>query len=118
MPHNFLSGLSYSVLGQYEKSGEEGKKATRLSPNDPITYETLTFGMNQSNRRRPLAHEQWKHKLNHTLFAAALYEIAFLQNDVTGMTRELEWSAGRCAARDGQSRLSLFYADCALSNSR
>ncbi|HEX8766487.1 MAG TPA: hypothetical protein VF740_15065, partial [Candidatus Acidoferrum sp.] len=22
MPHNFLSGLSYPVLGQYEKSGE------------------------------------------------------------------------------------------------
>src|SRR5262249_33701507 len=26
MPHNFLSGLSYPVLGRYEESGEEGKK--------------------------------------------------------------------------------------------
>ena len=104
IPHNFLSGLIYPVLGQYEKAAEEGTKATRLSPNDPITYETLTYsyiGMNHIEQAKATYAQAMEHKLNHDLFAAALYEIAFLQNDVTGMTRELEWSAGRPGVEDG-----------------
>src|SRR6516162_8521695 len=101
MPHNFLSGLSYPVLGRYEESGEEGKKQlgrlrTMRSPRRPSRIATLV----RINRRRPLAHKQWKHKLNHAVFAAAPYEIAFLQNDVTGMQADVP-------ARDGQSRPSL-----------
>src|SRR6516225_8853895 len=91
MPHNFLSGLSYPVLGRYEESGEEGKKQlgrlrTMRSPRRPSRIATLV----RINRRRPLAHKQWKHKLNHAVFAAATYEIAFLQNDVTGMQADVQ----------------------------
>jgi len=91
MPHNFLSGLSYPVLGRYEESGEEGKKQlgflrTTPSPRRPSRIATLV----RINRRRPLAHKQWKHKLNHAVFAAATYEIAFLQNDVTGMQADVQ----------------------------
>jgi eukaryotic-like serine/threonine-protein kinase len=38
MPHDFLSGIIYPVLGQYEKGVEAATNAIRLNPDDPVSY--------------------------------------------------------------------------------
>lgn len=103
-PHNFLSGIIYPVLGQYEKVVEEGTKAVHLSPNNPISYSTLIFGyigLNRLDEAKATYAQAIERKLNHPFFSPALYEIAFWENDAAGMTQQVAWSAGKPGVEDG-----------------
>jgi DNA-binding winged helix-turn-helix (wHTH) protein/tetratricopeptide (TPR) repeat protein len=103
MPHAFLIGAIYPVLGQYEKGVEEGKEAIRLNPDFPIPYALHMFNytaLNRLDEAKATYGQALGRKLNHPFFSIALYEIAFLQNDAAGMAQQVAWSAGQAGIED------------------
>src|ERR1700691_5023784 len=97
MPHSYLAGAVYPPLGQYEKGVEEAKEATRLSPAFPISYAFLMFNYTALNRlddAKAAYRLASEYKLGLLFYSAALYQIAFLENDSDGMARLVARSAG------------------------
>ena len=103
MPHDFLSGIIYPVLGQYEKAVEEGREAVRLKPDNPISYSVLManyLALNRLDEAKATYGQALGRRLNHPFYPATLYEIAFLQNDAAGMAQQVAWSAGKLGVED------------------
>ena len=103
MPHDFLAGIIYRYLGQYDKAVEEGQKALNLSPHDPIPYFVLGFNyvaVNRLDEAKAVYEQAYERKLDHPFFAVDLYLIAFLQNDAAAMSREVSSSVGKPGLED------------------
>ena len=101
--HTFLSGLIYPTLGQYEKGVEEGIVAIRVSPDFPISYNTLGMsyiGLNRLDEAKSTYEQATRRKLDFPDFHAAQYEIAFLRNDTAGMAQQGAWAAGKPGIED------------------
>src|SRR5215469_16285585 len=102
-PHGYLSGAIYPALGQYEKAVEEGREAVRLKPDNPYSYAFLMLNytaLNRLSEAKTTYGRALERKLSHPFFYIPLYQIAFLQNDVTGMTQQVARSAGTPGAED------------------
>ena len=102
-PHAALSGFIYSPLGQYEKAAEEASAAVRLKPDFPIPYANLMFGytaLNRLDEAKATYEQTLERRLDFPFFHFALYPIAFLQNDVTGMAQQVGWSTGKPGVED------------------
>jgi eukaryotic-like serine/threonine-protein kinase len=87
MPHVYLSGAIYPVIGEYEKAVEEAKEALRLKPDSPIAYAFLMDGyiaLNRLDEAKALYEQALEHKLTHPFYPPAVYQIAFLQSDAVG----------------------------------
>jgi serine/threonine protein kinase len=97
-PHDFLAGLLYPVLGQYDKSVEAGKQAVLLNPDFPISYANLLYAyisLNRLEEAKAAYRQALERKLDFPFFHIALYELAFLQNDTPAMAQQLAWSADK-----------------------
>ncbi|HEV2491023.1 MAG TPA: protein kinase [Candidatus Acidoferrales bacterium] len=102
-PHALLSGAIYPVIGDYEKAVEEGKEAIRLEPDFSPPYALLMFAyiaLNRLDDAKATYDLARKRKVIYLPMLAALYEIAFLQNDVTSMKQLLSESAGQPGIED------------------
>ena len=102
-PHDFLAGLIYPVLGQYEEAAEEGREAVRLNPNFPFSYASLMFdyiALNRLDEAKATYGQALDHKLNNPFFHIALYQIAFLQNDAAEMAQQVARTADQPGAED------------------
>ena len=102
-PHVYLAGALYPAIGEYEKAVEEAKEAIRVKSDSPISYAFLMFGYIPLNRldEAMAVHEQaLERNLNSPYFLMALYQIAFLQNDTSGMANQLKASAGQPGIAD------------------
>ena len=98
LPHTYLSGAIYPVIGQFQKAVEEGREAVRLSPDDSIPYAFLMFGyiaLNRLDEAKAVYRHALERKPDSPFFYLALYEIAFLQNDEAGMAKQVAWSLGK-----------------------
>ena len=103
VPHMFLTGLIYPVLGQYEKGVEEGREAVRLNPNSTMSYSILMYSyipLNRLDEAKATYEQALERKLNHPRFHEIRYELAFLQNDGAGMAQQVAWSAGKPGVED------------------
>jgi len=103
MPHVYLSGAIYPVIGQYEKAAEEAKEAIRLKPDFPVPYAFLMFNytsMNRLDEAKAAYGQALEHKLHNSLYPRALYQIAFLQRDAAGMAQHVARSVGQPALED------------------
>jgi tetratricopeptide (TPR) repeat protein len=103
MPHNFLSGMIYSVFGRYEKGVEEATGAIRLNPDNPISYSTLVVNyipLNRLDEAKAAYGQALGRRLNHPFFRTSLYQIAFLQNDAAGMAQQVALAAGNPGVED------------------
>jgi eukaryotic-like serine/threonine-protein kinase len=103
MPHAYLSGAIYPVIGRYEKAVEEAREAIRLKPDFPIPYAFLMFSyiaLNRLGEAKAAYGQALERKLYNTFFPPALYQIAFLQNDPAGMAQQVARSAGQPGAED------------------
>ena len=103
LPHLFLSGVIYPVLGQYEKAVEEATVAISLNPELPIPYGDLMFNniaLNRLDEAKAAYREALERRLNNAYFPIYLYGIAFLQNDVAGMAQLVARSADQPGAED------------------
>src|SRR5271156_1089322 len=102
-PHMFLTGLIYPALGQYEKGIEEGREAVHLNPQIPISYAILMaseIALNRLDEAKTTYKQALERKLDVPFFHVSLYQIAFLQNDATGMAQQTAWAAGQPGTDD------------------
>lgn len=100
-PPNNLGSL-YQFLGQYDRAFTESKKAHDISPSAQ-TYANLVISYTQLNRleeARVLADEALNTNHDSDVLRAALYQLAFLQNDTTGMAKQVDYAAGRPGVKD------------------
>jgi serine/threonine protein kinase/tetratricopeptide (TPR) repeat protein len=89
-------GVTYQNLGQYEKALAEFKQALRLNPNVVLVYTnlvTVLMNLNQLDEARATAAEAQARKLDSTGLREAMYQLAFLQNDVAAMSQQVSWAA-------------------------
>jgi eukaryotic-like serine/threonine-protein kinase len=103
MPHTYLSGAIYPVMGEDEKVIEQASEAIRLNSDFPVSYAFLMFGYIAQNRfdeAKATYGQALERKLYSPFFLLALYQIAFLQNDVAGMAQQIERSAGHPSIED------------------
>ncbi len=103
MPHVYLSGAIYPVIGQYEEAVDEAREAVRLKPDNPISYAFLMFNYTSLNRldeAKAAYGQAVERKLRIPFFYIALYQIAFLQNDAAGMEQQVASSAGQPGVED------------------
>jgi eukaryotic-like serine/threonine-protein kinase len=102
-PHEYLSGAIYPVIGQFEKATEEATEAIRLNPENPTSYAFLLDGyiaLDRLEEAKAAYRQALDRKLDNAFFPPALYQIAFLQNDKTGMAQQVARSAGQPGLED------------------
>jgi serine/threonine protein kinase/Tfp pilus assembly protein PilF len=102
-PQVYLSGAIYPVIAQYEKAVEEAGEALRLKPDNPVAYAFLIFNyvsLNRLNDAKAVYQRALDRKVKSLFFNFGLYQIAFLQNDATGMAQQVAESAGQPGAED------------------
>jgi DNA-binding winged helix-turn-helix (wHTH) protein/tetratricopeptide (TPR) repeat protein len=103
LPHAFLSGFIYGVLGKKEKAVEEGKKAIQLSPDFAIEYSLLAQDYTTLDRlgeAENILQQASKRKLGTPDYIVHRYDIAFLKGDRAGMEREIALGQGKSGAED------------------
>jgi eukaryotic-like serine/threonine-protein kinase len=103
IPHDFLSGAIYPVIGQYERGIEEGREAVRSNPNFFASYALLMFNyiaLNRLDEAKGTYEHALERKLDNPFFNIAVYQIAFLQNDAAGMAQQIARSAGTRGPED------------------
>jgi serine/threonine protein kinase/tetratricopeptide (TPR) repeat protein len=104
MPHIHLSASIYPVTGQYEKGVEAGREAVRLSPDFAPAYALLTFdyiSLNRIDEAKATYEHALQRKLTSPLFYLSRYQIAFLQDDTSGMTQQVAGATGKPGLEDG-----------------
>ena len=103
MPHVYLSGAIYLVIGQYEKGMEEAREAIRLKPDFAVSYAFLMFNdtaLNRLDEAKTVYGQAVERKLYSDFFPPFLYQIAFLQNDAPAMAQQVASSAGQPGIED------------------
>jgi tetratricopeptide (TPR) repeat protein len=89
-------GVIYQTLGQYEKAHTEFKQVLQLNPNDVLAWGNLVgllVNLNQLDEARATAVEVQAKKLDSTDVRSAMYQLAFLQNNVEAMDQQVRWAA-------------------------
>ncbi len=90
-------------MGNYEKALTETLEHLRLDPDDALGYSNLMVAYADLNRlddAKAVYQEAMTRKLEDFGLHGNLYEIAFLQEDVTEMERQKAWAAGKPGAED------------------
>src|SRR5208337_2543322 len=116
IPHTFLPGIIYPVLGKYEKAVEEGQKAIKLDPDFAIGYNVLApsyLYLDRLGEVQNTLQRASERKLEIPDFLVERYDIAFLKGDKAGMGREVALGQGKSGAEDwlsDQEALVLAYS--------
>lgn len=96
IPHNNLA-VSYARFGDWEKALLESQKAHALVADDGITSFVLAtnyLGLGRLDEAKATINDGLQRKMDTPLFHFALYNVAFLQNDSSTLSRELSAYAG------------------------
>ena len=106
-PRDFIAyidlGISYSALAQWDKSVSTTLEATRLNPEDPISFSNLVDDYAFANRldEAKAAYEStMKQKLETADLHRGRYGIAFLEGDTAEMARQVAMESGKPDAED------------------
>ena len=105
-PRDFIPpralGVNYGQVGQYDKALAESLASLRLRPSAPeyanVASSYLNLGRVQE--ARATADEAQAKKLDSPNLRLFLYELAFLQNDVAGMAKQVAWAVGKPGLED------------------
>ena len=103
LPHDYLSGAIYPVIGQHEKAVQESQEALRLNSDDVFSYGMLMFhytALNRLDEARATYARALERKLDHPFIHIALNGIAFMENDATGMAQQVAWGEGKTGIED------------------
>jgi serine/threonine protein kinase/tetratricopeptide (TPR) repeat protein len=90
-------GVIYQNLGQYDKSLAQYLEGHRRSA-DSLSYTNLVLGylhLNRLTEAHAAANQGLAVSSDNGSLRAALYLVAFLENDTLGMSEQVAWSAGR-----------------------
>jgi len=91
IPRGNLS-VSYVQLGEWEKALPEALEGHRLSPEQSLNYFQVAsayVGLGRLDEAKATINEALAKKMDVAFFHLTLYQVAFLQNDPSGMAREL-----------------------------
>ena len=103
IPHDNL-GVSYSILGQYEKAAAETNASLRIEPDDAIAYGNLAddyFALDQIKNVKVTLDEASRHNLDSPDLHLRRYHLAFLEGDPSAMQEQSVWATGK-PEEDGQ----------------
>lgn len=102
-------GNAYTEQGQYEKAVEAYRENLRLTPDNPVPYVSLASSLLALQR----FDEAWQtieqaraRKLDSFILHNALYALAFLRTDSSGMAEQQQWFAGKAEENMGLSLAS------------
>jgi eukaryotic-like serine/threonine-protein kinase len=103
-PRNFLAGVIYLTLGQYEKAVDQAEEATRSHPDLPIAYAHLVAGyeaLNRLDRAKAAYARALRNKIDSSAFIdLPLYSIDFLDGDTSGMAQLVARATGKPGIED------------------
>jgi serine/threonine protein kinase/tetratricopeptide (TPR) repeat protein len=103
VPHDNL-GVSYSIIGQYEKAAEETNVSLRLEPDDAIAYGNLAddyLALDRIKDAKGALDEAAKRNLDSPDLHLHRYHSAFLEGDPSAMQEQSLWATGK-PEEDGQ----------------
>jgi eukaryotic-like serine/threonine-protein kinase len=100
-----LNDLSiiYGQLGEHEKALAEAQELARRDPASGLNYVELTpayLHLNRFDEAKTSAEEGLAKDTDNPFLRIALYQLAFLQNDATGMAKQVAWSADKPGVED------------------
>ncbi len=123
-PHNNLAA-SFATIGAFDEAVEEGRIAARMDPGSAIRYAVLGNSLIRLNRfgeASEIYRRALEQKLEDLSIHRGLFRIAFVNQDVRAMERQLDWAGknsnehvplewqARTAAFSGRWRRSEEYA--------
>jgi len=91
-------GVLFGEQGQYEKALEVTRQAVRLLPDRSGGYGNLAgfaIALQRFEESRQIIREAQAQKLDHYIFHAHLYALAFLGGDSAKMAEQLQWFASK-----------------------
>jgi serine/threonine protein kinase/tetratricopeptide (TPR) repeat protein len=97
-------GVSYQLLGQYDKALSETLKVVRLAPDDTTGYANLMgyhISLNHLDEAKATYQEALRRNLGENIILRAnMYWLAFLESDSAEMERQVAWAAGKPGSED------------------
>jgi tetratricopeptide (TPR) repeat protein/class 3 adenylate cyclase len=96
-------GVIFGELGEYDKALSSFRDAIQSHPESGLLYGNLAavyVNLNRSDEARAIIEQAQARKIDSPYFHIFLYEIAFLQDNVAGMTRESAWAKGKPGVED------------------
>jgi serine/threonine protein kinase/tetratricopeptide (TPR) repeat protein len=96
-------GILYGYLGQYESGLVETREALRLHPGSSLRYANLVqnyLRLDRLSDAKSAAKEAQLKKLDSPFLCFYLYQIAFLENEPSGMAQQVAWAAGKPGVED------------------
>ncbi|HTS11315.1 MAG TPA: serine/threonine-protein kinase [Candidatus Limnocylindrales bacterium] len=97
-PRNFLAGLIYLTLGQFQKAVDQAEEAVREYPDLPIAYSHLIYGyagLNRLDQAKAAYARAAQNKVESVAFLdTTFYPIEFVERDTAGMARLVARSEG------------------------
>jgi tetratricopeptide (TPR) repeat protein len=115
-PYNGLAVLHIST-GQFEEAAEAARTALFLRPRRAQSYERLAFiytNLDRFNEAKAYSEQAVAQKIDGPRTHWRIYIIAFLQNDITAMQKELDWAR----ARGETTRVPFYQALAAAANGK
>jgi serine/threonine protein kinase/tetratricopeptide (TPR) repeat protein len=97
IPTNNL-GVDYNEIGKFDQGLVEAQETMRLDPNSAFSHGVLGgayLGLNRLAEAKAIRQKQVALKLDGMGDHRDLYVLAFLEGDVPGMQREVEWAKGK-----------------------
>jgi eukaryotic-like serine/threonine-protein kinase len=102
-------GNTYAQRGQYEKAMEADRENLRRSLDDSTAYWGLAnslLALQRFNEARQTIQDAQARKLENYGLRSALYALAFLQQDSSGMAEQRQWFEGKPEEHFGVSLVS------------
>jgi Flp pilus assembly protein TadD/predicted Ser/Thr protein kinase len=100
-----LTNLGYErqLLGQYERSAVEERKAIRANPNNASDFGNLMvdyLALDRLDEARVIYRQALDRKLDDPYLHDDMYALAFLEGDAEEMQRQVAWAASKAGAED------------------
>jgi len=114
LPRASLGSL-YALLGQFEKSADETRKAQVLEPAAVIIYSNLgldDLALGRLDQAQEVLYQAAEQKVDGTVLRLTKYQLAFLRQDAAGMAAQMAWVAhkpGEGLFLSSQSDTEAFY---------
>jgi serine/threonine protein kinase/tetratricopeptide (TPR) repeat protein len=89
-------------FGEYDKTLIEVRESLRLNPN-ALGYSALAaayLNLDRLQEARSAAEEAQAKKFDSPDLRSTIYQVAFLQNDASGMAQQVAWAAGKPGVED------------------
>ena len=103
LPHSFLAGFIYPVLGKHEKAIEESQKTMELAPDKGIGYLARGYAfvyLGRPGEAEDAIRRASERRIESPFLSLLRYDVAFLKRDTAGMQREVEATRGKSESED------------------